>query len=58
MEREDLVFFCHALYNIRGQKLFSQFRVYAVMGTHSFIRYIVTVTVTLLVTTATNEHLQ
>jgi hypothetical protein len=30
----------------------------AVMGTHSFIRYIVTVTVTSLVTTVTNEHLQ
>jgi hypothetical protein len=29
-----------------------------VMGTHSFIRYIVTVTVTSLVTTVTNEHLQ
>jgi hypothetical protein len=29
-----------------------------VMGTHSFIRYIVTVTVTLLVTTVTTEHLQ
>jgi hypothetical protein len=29
-----------------------------VMGTHSFIRYIVTVTVTSLVTTFTNEHLQ
>jgi hypothetical protein len=29
-----------------------------VMGTHSFIRYIVTVTVTSLVTTITNEHLQ
>jgi hypothetical protein len=28
------------------------------MGTHSFIRYIVTVTVTILVTTDTNEHLQ
>jgi hypothetical protein len=30
----------------------------AVMGTHSFIHYIVTVTVTSLVTTVTNEHLQ
>jgi hypothetical protein len=29
-----------------------------VMGTHSFIRYIVTVTVTSLVTTVTNKHLQ
>jgi hypothetical protein len=29
-----------------------------VMGTHSFICYIVTVTVTSLVTTVTNEHLQ
>jgi hypothetical protein len=28
-----------------------------VMGTHSFIRYIVTVTVTSLVTTVTNKHL-
>jgi hypothetical protein len=34
------------------------FTSYSVMGTHSFIRYIVTVTVTLLVTTVTNEHLQ
>jgi hypothetical protein len=33
-------------------------RPYPVMGTHSFIRYIVTVTVTSLVTTVTNEHLQ
>jgi hypothetical protein len=32
--------------------------VYSVMGTHSFIRYIVTITVTLLVTTITNKHLQ
>jgi hypothetical protein len=30
----------------------------AVMGTHSFIRYIVTLTVTSLVTTVTNKHLQ
>jgi hypothetical protein len=29
-----------------------------VMGTHSFIRYIVTVTVTSLLTTVTNENLQ
>jgi hypothetical protein len=30
---------------------------WAVLGTHSFIRYFVTVTVTLLVTAVTNEFL-
>jgi hypothetical protein len=36
---------------------FSRFYLLAVMGTHSFIRYFVTVTVTSLVAAVTNEFL-